>query len=226
LETTLDNKRQLSTREKVLIHIRDESTCILCGKNVIEDKIKIHIDHIIPFSKGGKTSFENCVCMCEDCNLGKSNLLFDTSKILDEVKKRNEKIPQIRKKLLKSLKEEKKFQEDPIFTMDEEEFLEYAGLKIPKPESMHFRTEEEWDLYKKSPILESTYQIIDGEKRYIKNISFEEFKNITKNWEKDEMDFIQQMKQYDYIQYLSTLEYCSLDCLAGEKLQYYYQYLS
>jgi 5-methylcytosine-specific restriction endonuclease McrA len=32
------------------------------------DKEKLTIDHIIPKSRGGKTSFENCVSSCKPCN--------------------------------------------------------------------------------------------------------------------------------------------------------------
>lgn len=32
------------------------------------------IDHVVPISKGGKTTFSNCVCACENCNKEKGNL--------------------------------------------------------------------------------------------------------------------------------------------------------
>jgi hypothetical protein len=31
------------------------------------------IDHVIPSSRGGKSSFENCVASCKDCNSKKNN---------------------------------------------------------------------------------------------------------------------------------------------------------
>ena len=36
-------------------------------------KILLTIDHIIPTSKGGKTSFENCITACKPCNNEKGN---------------------------------------------------------------------------------------------------------------------------------------------------------
>ena len=45
------------------IHIRDNYTCAYCGTNK-----ELTIDHIIPASRGGKTSFENCTTACRSCN--------------------------------------------------------------------------------------------------------------------------------------------------------------
>lgn len=53
---------------------RDNSTCKLCNAS-IEDGIKLHVDHIIPVSKGGKTELSNLQTLCERCNLGKTNKL-------------------------------------------------------------------------------------------------------------------------------------------------------
>ena len=45
------------------IHIRDNNECVYCGSNR-----ELTIDHVIPVSRGGKTSFENCVTSCRKCN--------------------------------------------------------------------------------------------------------------------------------------------------------------
>lgn len=34
---------------------------------------KLHVDHIMPWSKGGKTTFENLHTLCADCNIGRGN---------------------------------------------------------------------------------------------------------------------------------------------------------
>ena len=52
---------------------RDNFTCQYCGKNPKEDKIKLHLDHIIPVSKGGLTNKDNLITSCQECNIGKSN---------------------------------------------------------------------------------------------------------------------------------------------------------
>lgn len=34
---------------------------------------EMHADHIIPWSKGGTTTADNCQMLCRDCNLKKSD---------------------------------------------------------------------------------------------------------------------------------------------------------
>ena len=41
---------------------RDGYTCYWCG--VPGDTM----DHIIPWSKGGRTTMDNCICACQECN--------------------------------------------------------------------------------------------------------------------------------------------------------------
>jgi 5-methylcytosine-specific restriction endonuclease McrA len=49
--------------------IRDKFTCAYCGTH----QKKLTIDHIIPSSRGGKSTFENCVAACKKCNSKKGN---------------------------------------------------------------------------------------------------------------------------------------------------------
>lgn len=48
---------------------RDNNICQICKA----DDVKLHVDHIIPISKGGKSILSNLQTLCETCNLGKSN---------------------------------------------------------------------------------------------------------------------------------------------------------
>ena len=37
------------------------------------DGVKLHVDHIKPVSRGGKSVLNNLQTICEDCNCGKGN---------------------------------------------------------------------------------------------------------------------------------------------------------
>jgi hypothetical protein len=67
---------KLGLRYKVLS--RDKFKCVKDGRSPATDPTcRLHIDHIIPFSKGGKTILENLQTLCENCNLGKGNRHFE-----------------------------------------------------------------------------------------------------------------------------------------------------
>lgn len=65
----------LSLRYKVLN--RDKFKCVKCGASpATNHNCKLHVDHIVPFSKAGKTVLDNLQTLCENCNLGKGDRLF------------------------------------------------------------------------------------------------------------------------------------------------------
>ena len=67
------NQRKLMTRElRERIMRRDNYTCQICGK-YMPDEVGLHIDHIIPVSKGGKSIASNLQVLCSKCNGHKSN---------------------------------------------------------------------------------------------------------------------------------------------------------
>jgi 5-methylcytosine-specific restriction endonuclease McrA len=51
------------------IYARDENTCQYCGKRF--RRAELNLDHVVPRSRGGSTSWENVVCSCIRCNLRK-----------------------------------------------------------------------------------------------------------------------------------------------------------
>ena len=54
---------------------RDHFTCCACGASpAFTPSIELHVDHIVPWSKGGETVLENLQTLCSVCNLGKSNV--------------------------------------------------------------------------------------------------------------------------------------------------------
>lgn len=69
-----ENSRNISLSVRLEVLSRDKFRCVFCGKSPATDiGTKLHIDHIEPFSKGGKSTLENLQTLCEECNLGKSN---------------------------------------------------------------------------------------------------------------------------------------------------------
>lgn len=46
--------------------------CEIC-KNKLNSIDECHFDHIYPFAKGGKSTFENCQILCSECNLRKND---------------------------------------------------------------------------------------------------------------------------------------------------------
>ena len=53
------------------LYIRDLYTCQFCGDT--HPHKDLTIDHVLPRSKGGKTSWANCVTACRSCNSRKGN---------------------------------------------------------------------------------------------------------------------------------------------------------
>ncbi|MEM6348130.1 MAG: HNH endonuclease [Bacteroidota bacterium] len=53
---------------------RDGYRCVYCGS-----KYDLTLDHLIPSSKGGRTSWDNLVTACRDCNSHKGDLSLEDS---------------------------------------------------------------------------------------------------------------------------------------------------
>jgi hypothetical protein len=66
--------RAISDRMRFRVLSRDGFTCQSCGASPIKERgIELHVDHILPWSKGGETTEENLQTKCKQCNLGKGN---------------------------------------------------------------------------------------------------------------------------------------------------------
>lgn len=64
---------------KINVLYRDDFTCQYCGykgEHGPSHTRKMTIDHVLPVSKGGKTTFDNCVAACGKCNSSKGNMLL------------------------------------------------------------------------------------------------------------------------------------------------------
>lgn len=67
-------KREISERLRFKILMRDGFTCRSCGRSPIKERdVELHVDHIVPWSKGGETIPENLETKCQRCNLGKGD---------------------------------------------------------------------------------------------------------------------------------------------------------
>lgn len=53
------------------LYMRDDHTCAYCGDKF--NRRNLTWDHILPISRGGKTTWDNLVTACKDCNLKKGN---------------------------------------------------------------------------------------------------------------------------------------------------------
>lgn len=65
-----EQRRLMSDSLRYDVLRRDNFRCQLCGSSA-KDGVKLHVDHILPVSKGGKTEMSNLRTLCERCNLGK-----------------------------------------------------------------------------------------------------------------------------------------------------------
>lgn len=76
LENIHRTSRNINTRLRFMVMKRDNFKCCACGASPAKDPtIELHVDHIIPWSKGGETEIDNLQTLCSKCNLGKSNLM-------------------------------------------------------------------------------------------------------------------------------------------------------
>jgi hypothetical protein len=54
--------------------LKRDRKCVLCGASPSADSdVRLHVDHIVPRSKGGSNDIGNLQTLCSECNLGKSN---------------------------------------------------------------------------------------------------------------------------------------------------------
>jgi len=81
-ETTGSKEKIIHGHLKLRFEIfkRDKFTCVYCGRNR-EDSAKLHVDHRLARHNGGSDDYSNLVTSCEECNLGKSDVLLTESSL-------------------------------------------------------------------------------------------------------------------------------------------------
>ena len=69
----LDAQRDFTEEQRLTIFRKYKGICQGCRKEIKWDEF--HADHIVPFSKGGKTTVDNGQLLCAKCNLAKAAAL-------------------------------------------------------------------------------------------------------------------------------------------------------
>lgn len=72
------SRKPIPTSMRYDVLQRDNFRCCICGRSAA-DGMTLHVDHIIPVSKGGATSMDNLRTLCSECNLGKSDKIETVS---------------------------------------------------------------------------------------------------------------------------------------------------
>jgi len=76
----------------LLAKIGDNPICYLTGRPIdLSDGRSYHLDHIVPISKGGDNTLDNCNIACKEANQAKHNLSKDEFiKLCQEVLKKSQ----------------------------------------------------------------------------------------------------------------------------------------
>jgi len=76
----MDNPERRKTNRGISLSLRydvlkrNRFRCVRCGSSpALVSGVFLHVDHIVPWVKGGETVFDNLQTLCSDCNLGKAD---------------------------------------------------------------------------------------------------------------------------------------------------------
>lgn len=66
--------RAVPLKLRLRVLSRDKFRCVLCGRTpALHAGVVLHVDHIVPFSKGGRTAEANLRSLCAQCNWGRGS---------------------------------------------------------------------------------------------------------------------------------------------------------
>jgi hypothetical protein len=69
--------RNINLKIRFTVLSRDNFTCKACGRSPAKEPgVELHVDHVVPWSRGGETELDNLQTLCSKCNLGKSDNEF------------------------------------------------------------------------------------------------------------------------------------------------------
>jgi len=73
-----EDRRDPSVGLRFKVFQRDRFRCVLCGDHPARNaECVLHVDHLIPWSKGGRTQEDNLRTLCATCNVGRGNRFVD-----------------------------------------------------------------------------------------------------------------------------------------------------
>ncbi len=71
---SISQSRVVGEKLRLQVLKRNHYARVICGHSpAMRLGITLHVDHIIPFSKGGGNNLENLRVLCDRCNLGRGN---------------------------------------------------------------------------------------------------------------------------------------------------------
>jgi hypothetical protein len=70
-------RKNIPAKLRLAVLKRDGNTCTLCGSS--PPGVVLHVDHIVPYSRGGMTEKRNLRTLCASCNLGKNDMPYSVA---------------------------------------------------------------------------------------------------------------------------------------------------
>jgi hypothetical protein len=68
------SERSIAASRRFAVLERDDFRCAYCG--AAPPNAQLRVDHVVPVSKGGGSTYDNLVTACHDCNAGKGARLL------------------------------------------------------------------------------------------------------------------------------------------------------
>lgn len=93
----MTERKSMGKKIRFEVFKRDKFTCQYCGKSAPD--VILHVDHIMPISKGGEEDITNLITACQDCNLGKGARELDDDATVKKQKQQLDELQERREQL-------------------------------------------------------------------------------------------------------------------------------
>lgn len=85
--------RWIRPQKRLAIYLRDGFTCLRCGRDLsrVQHTALIHLDHIVPRSRGGSNAETNLFTSCQKCNSSRGDAVLEpnTLKLVRTIARRS-----------------------------------------------------------------------------------------------------------------------------------------